>query len=228
MNDLAHVIVLRYVALGLRYILCCEIRTCSVVLKRAPGGGRKPGELGLKSATLSLRLPKGMRVSLAAAATRNKRRSVSEEIVLRLRSTLVRDRGEDDQPQHVRPLSKVVALIALGLEARTKLRWNEDRYTQEQLSKGIDLFLRTYSRGEAVVPPAVRAEAARNPADTFLIERLGELVAGGIIALLKFPPKPPEQDLGPGMHYPESWWSLWETEQDLRGFTDKSPRRKHK
>jgi len=197
--------------------------------RRAPGGGRKPGELGLKSDTLSLRLPKDMRVALAAAATRNKRRSVSEEIVLRLRSTLVRDRVEDDRPRHIRALLEVVARIALGLEIRTGRPWVDDRYTQEQLSKGIDLFLYTYSRGEAVVPPAVRAEAARNPEDSFFIERLGVLVAGGIISLLKLPPKPPEYDLGPGIYYPESWWQFWELEQDLRRFTGpKSLRRKHK
>jgi len=198
--------------------------------KRAPGGGRKPGELGLKSATLSLRLPPDMRVALAAAATRNKRRSVSEEIVGRLRSTLNRDRGEADRPRHIRALSEVVVDFALGLEARTGLLWNNDRYTQEQLSKGIDLFLYTYSRGKAVIPPAVRAEAARNPEDTFFIERLGEMVAGGIISLQKSAPKPPESEkaLKPGEEYPEIWWRLWQREQDLRGFTARSPRRKHK
>jgi hypothetical protein len=199
--------------------------------RRAPGGGRKPGELGLKSATLSLRLPKDMRVALAVAATRNKRRSVSEEIVLRLRETLVRDHGEDDRPRHIKALSEVVARIALALEQRTKLPWIEDRYTQEQLSKGIDLLLYTYSRGKAVIPPAVTAEAeARVPAEAreHYVAQLGESAAGGIISLLRLPQKPPERDIGPGMYYPESWWSLWEIDQDLRGFTGKLLRRKHK
>ena len=194
------------------------------IRRRASGGGRKPGELGLKSANLSLRLPPYMRVALAAAATKNKRRSVSEEIVLRLRSTLLRDRGEADQPRHIQDLLTVVAWIALGLEAWTKLPWNEDRWTQEQLSKGVDLFLHTYSQGKAVVPPAVRAEAARNPEDSFFTERLGESVAGGIISSLRLPQKPPETDLGPDMHYPESWRQRWEIDQRLRKFT----RRKRK
>jgi hypothetical protein len=204
--------------------------------RRRPGGGRKPGELGLKSATLSLWLPPDMRAALAAAATRNKRRSVSEEIVLRLRSTLVRDRGETDQPRHIRDMLDVVAWIALGLENRTELPWNEDRYTQEQLSKGIDSFLYTYSRGKAVVPPAVRAEAARNPEDTFFIERLGELVAGGIISWLRLPRKPPEMEEeirlmkqgNPPIYYPPDWRHRWEIDQNLRGSTDKSLRRKKK
>jgi hypothetical protein len=197
------------------------------IRRRALGGGRKPGELGLKSANLSLRLPPYMRDALAAEATRNKRRSVSEEIVRRLRSTLLRDRGEADQPQHIQDLSTVVAWIALRLEAWTELPWNEDRYTQQQLSKGIDLFLYSYSCGKAVVPSAVRAAAAKNPEDTLFTERLGEVVAGGIISELRFP-KPPEHDLGKEVYYPESWRQGWEIDQRLRGFTAKSPRRKHK
>jgi hypothetical protein len=185
--------------------------------KRAPGAGRPPGELGLKGATLSLRLPQDLRDRLVAAAKRNKRRSVSEEIVLRLRATLDRDWSEGDRPLHIQALSKAVARIAVGLEARTKRPWNDDRYTQEQLSKGIDLFLYTYSRGEADVPPAVAAEAARDPEDTYFAARLGEMVAGGIISSLKFAPKPLEREWS-DIKYPDSWRSLWEIEQDLKGF----------
>ncbi len=188
--------------------------------KRAPGAGRKPGELGLKSATLSLRLPQNMRVALAAAATRNKRRSVSEEIVRRLHSTLVvRDKAE--RPPHIRGLLGAVALVALGLEQRTERRWVEDRYTQGQLSKGVDLLLYTYSRGEAVVPPAVIAEAeARAPAEAreHYAAGLGESVAGGVISLLKSTPEPLEEGPWPGTpgtYYPESWWAPWALERDL-------------
>jgi hypothetical protein len=110
----------------------------------------------------------------------------------------------------------VVARIALGLEQRTGRPWIEDRYTQEQLSKGIDLFLYTYSHGEVVIPPAVTTEAARDPTDTFFVERLGESVAGGIIALIKSTPEPPQKELGPGVYYPESWWGPWQLEQDLK------------
>jgi hypothetical protein len=202
--------------------------------RRRPGGGRKPGELGLRSANLALRLPPWLRAKVVAAANRNKRRSVSEEIVLRLNSTFLRDREEVDRPRHVSALSEVVARIAMRLEAWTQRPWNEDRYTQEKLSKGIDLFLYTYSRGEAVVPPAVRAAAVRNPEDTFFAERLGEMVATGIISSLKLPRRPPEMEERrlmeqgrPPMYYPERWQQDWEIEQDLRGFT-KPVRRKHK
>src|SRR5262245_29815801 len=119
--------------------------------KRAQGAGRPAGELGAKRATLSLRLPTRIQVQLVAAKEKNKRRSLSEEIMLRLDSTLARDRSED-RPRHVRALSEVVARIVMALERRTKLLWVEDRYTQEQLSKAIDLFLYTYSRGEVLIP----------------------------------------------------------------------------
>jgi hypothetical protein len=142
--------------------------------KRAPGAGRPPGELGAKHATMTFRLPPGMRVALKAAADK-KERTLSEEIVIRLRASLTRDRKEDSWPLHIRGLSKVVAQIAFALEQRTKRPWVEDRYTQEQLSKAVDLFLHTYSRGEAAVPPAVAAEADRT-ADTLLVDRLAEIL----------------------------------------------------
>jgi hypothetical protein len=191
--------------------------------KRAPGAGRPPGELGAKRATLSLRLPTRIQAELVAAKEKNKRRSLSEEIMIRLDSTLARDRGED-RPRHIRALSEVVARLALALEGRTKRSWVEDRYTQQQLSKAIDLFLYTYSRGEAVVPPTISAAASRDPADTFFADRLGESIAGGIISLLQMPPKPPETEeeirlMKQGnrpIYYPESWWGPWQLEQDLK------------
>src|SRR5262245_48383546 len=191
--------------------------------KRAPGAGRPAGEFGAKRATLSLRLPTRIQVELVAAKKKNRRRSLSEEIMLRLDSTLARDRSED-RPRHIRALSEVVARIAMALEGRTKLLWVEDRYTQEKLSKAIDWFLYNYSRGEAVIPPAIKAEAARNPADTFFVDRLGETVAGGIMAFLTMPPEPPktEEEIRlmrqgkPPLYYPESWRALWQLEQDLK------------
>jgi hypothetical protein len=191
--------------------------------KRAPGAGRPAGELGAKRATLTFRLPPSMRVALTAAAKKKGRRSLGEEIVIRLDASLRRNRKEDSWPLHIRALSKVVAQIAFALEQRTKLPWIEDRYTQEQLSKAIDLFLWTYSRGEAATPPAVNAEAARNPTDTMLVDRLGEIVAGGVIAWLKSIPEPlPQEALAKikysdeEIEYPEAWWSFWNTERNLQ------------
>jgi hypothetical protein len=190
--------------------------------KRAPGAGRPPGELGAKRATLSLRLPTRIQAELVAAKEKNNR-SLSEEIMVRLNSTLARDRGED-RPRHIRALSEVIARLALALEGRTKRSWVEDRYTQQQLSKAVDLFLYTYSRGEAVIPPTVSAAATRDLADTSFADRLGESIAGGIISLLQMPPKPPETEEefrlmkqgNPPIHYADNWWGLWQLEQDLK------------
>jgi hypothetical protein len=172
--------------------------------KRAPGAGRPPGELGAKRATLSLRLPPHIRAALVAAQKKNRRRSLSEEILNRLSFTLLRDRDEHNRPGHIKALSEEVARIALGLEESTKRPWNEDRYTQQQLSKSIDRFLCTYSYGELVVPPAIKAEEA---------DRLGETIADGMIAVLKTTPEPPKEL---GLQYPSSWWAPWQIEQHLK------------
>jgi hypothetical protein len=116
--------------------------------------------------------------------------------------------------------------LARGLEQKTERAWVEDRYTATQLSRGIDLLLYTYSRGEVVTPPAVAAEAeariARHPEDTRFIDQLGEIEAGGLISALKATPNPPDKDMGPKIYYPESWWGLWQIEQDLNS----KPRRR--
>jgi hypothetical protein len=191
--------------------------------KRAPGAGRPPGELGRKSAVFSLRLPPDMRVALVAAAKKNER-SFSEELVLRLNRTLTHERGETERPPHVRALAETVARIALGLEHETERAWIDDRYTAQHLAKGIDLFIYSYSRGEAVVPPAVTAAAEARPpeARSGYAAELGETVAGGIISLLKITPAPPTQawpardGIGKPIYYPESWWAPWQLEQDLK------------
>jgi hypothetical protein len=186
--------------------------------KRAPGAGRPPGELGAKRATLSLRLPPNMRVELTEAAKKNKRRSLSEEIMLRLRLSLDRDHGEADRPRHIRALAEVIARIALGVERATGCAWISDRYTAEQLAKGIDLFIYTYSRGDVVAPPAVVAAAEDRPpaARVTYVAQLGENEASGIISLLKATPEPPKWEPRPTLQYPSSWWGPWQLEQDLK------------
>lgn len=188
--------------------------------KRATGAGRPPGQLGTKSRTFSLRVPPDMWKALSEAAKKSGSRSTSEEIVARLRWSLGRDRS--DRPRHIRALAEVVARIALGLEQKTGRLWIEDRYTAEQLSKGVSLFSYTYSRGERVIPPAVTAAAQAMPLEMpdMYADQLGETEAGGIISLLKSTPAPPQQEwpitpLGYRIYYPESWWAPWQLEQDL-------------
>jgi hypothetical protein len=204
------------------------------IRKRAPGAGRPPGEQGTKSSTFSLRVPPDMWIALSEAAKRNKRRSTSEEIVQRLRGTLIRDRSDADRPRHIRALSETIARTALGVEQKTERAWIENRYTAEQLLKAITLFIHTYSHGDNEIPPAVTAAVEALPAeirDTYdYAARLGESVASGIISLMKSTPAPPKQEwpvtsLGYQIYYPESWWGPWQLEQDLKP-TPKSRRKK--
>jgi hypothetical protein len=59
--------------------------------KRAPGGGRKPGEFGKLGAVMSLRLPEKLRAKLKRAADRNGR-TLSGEAISRLNASFG---GED-------------------------------------------------------------------------------------------------------------------------------------
>jgi hypothetical protein len=159
-----------------------------------------------------------MRLALVAATKKNKRRSLSEEIMLRLRSTLRRDGNDADRPRHITALSEVVARIALDLEGVTNCPWIENRYTADQLSKGIELFIYHFSRGEITVPPTVAAAAESWPPekrDTYP-GQLGEMVTGAIISLVHRKPEPPKQQWPPGAHYPDSWRAYWQLEQDLK------------
>jgi hypothetical protein len=186
--------------------------------KRAPGAGRPPGEVGVKSATLSLRLPPDMRTALVAASERNKRPSLSEEIVLRLRSTLGRDRNAD-RPRHIKALAEMIVLAALGIERVTGRPFNEDRYTALELAKAIDLLLRQYSpKTEAVVPPAVVAAAKAMPAQMSgaYPTQIGVIEAGAVISQLESTPNPPVRKLPPGIYYPESLWGAWQVRENLK------------
>jgi len=56
-----------------------------------------------------------------------------------------------------------------------------------------------------------------------LVDRLGEIVAGGVIAWLKSIPEPlPQEALAKikysdeEIEYPEAWWSFWNTERNLQ------------
>ncbi len=196
-------------------------------MDRARKRGRPAGELGVKSATLSLRLPPYLRAALVTAAERNKRRSLSEEIMFRLRSTFDRDR-DADRPRRIKALSEMVELVALGIEQATERRFNEDRYTAEQLAKAVELLLWKYSpqaeaapQTKAEIPPAVVKAANTMPAqvrDTYP-DQLGVIEAGAIIALLEGRLRPPHPDIKaehwPPKGYPESWLALWQARNDL-------------
>jgi hypothetical protein len=148
------------------------------------------------------------------AAAENKR-SLNGEIMLRLHSTLRRDRDSHRQ-RHIKALSEMIELAALGIERSTERRFTEDRYTAEQLVKALDLLLWQYSpKTEAVPPPAVVA-AAKTLGDP---SQLGVIEAGTVIALLDGrlgPPGTEDLRLWPPNNYPESMWGLWQVRNDLK------------
>jgi Arc-like DNA binding dprotein len=55
--------------------------------KRAPGGGRRPGELGKLGEVISLRLPEKLKAKLHRAAVRNGR-TLNAEVVWRLNKSV--------------------------------------------------------------------------------------------------------------------------------------------
>jgi hypothetical protein len=185
--------------------------------KRAPGGGRKADEFGRKDTQFSLRIPRKDAAALTAKAEVNGR-SLSSEILRRLRGSLNQERVEADQPPYIRGLTNAVAWIALGLQQKLK-PWNQDRDAAGELAKGIAFFLRHYPPGETVVPPSV---------DTFPTG-LGEMVASGLIMQLEITPEPPAQEQPRPFEMHESWWGIWQMRQDLKSTKQaRSKPRRHK
>ncbi len=177
--------------------------------------GRPSDELGTKSATLSLRIQPTIRKLLAGAASKN-RRSLNKEIISRLRSTL----GREERPRHIRALSEVIELAVLRIERATGRQFNEDRYTAEQVAKGIELLLRVSSpETEAVPPPAVVARVKANAPGQYLSDTsaLGTTEAGMVSSLLEMTAPPPlQEEHWPPMRYPEEWWGLWQVREHLK------------
>jgi predicted DNA-binding protein len=62
--------------------------------RRAPGGGRKPGEFGKLGAVMGLRLPDKLKEELEQAAEESGR-SLSGEMIWQLSTALARERGRE-------------------------------------------------------------------------------------------------------------------------------------
>jgi len=187
------------------------------VRKRAPGAGRPPGRL--KGATLSLRLPKDLREDLLNAAERNKRRSVSEEIFLRLQSTLVRDRGAAERPPHIAALLEGIANVVARIEKVTQREWHQDQFTAEHVGKGISQWIkeirafREFSPPDKPldIPPAAVAVAKSRPYLSLpgYLDHLGEFEANIVATAILGTPEPGPSSRVEEGRYPNSWWSYW-------------------
>jgi hypothetical protein len=78
--------------------------------KRAPGGGRKPKGPAPMRSQLTIRIPEDTRTQLEAAARRN-RKTLSDELLWRLRSSFSRERDERRDPA-MRGLCHLIAELA--------------------------------------------------------------------------------------------------------------------
>jgi hypothetical protein len=86
--------------------------------KRAPGGGRRPGEFGKLEAVMSLRLPEKLRAKLKRAADQNGR-TLSGEAITRLNKSFGGPEGPDLY-QSVRKLNSMNDEIQLMLKQLLK------------------------------------------------------------------------------------------------------------
>jgi predicted DNA-binding protein len=87
--------------------------------KRAPGGGRKPGEFGRLNAVMGLRLPEELRDRLRLEAKRNGR-TLSGELIFRVKESFDPERSIRDLSFTMRDLSKKLARLKRDLASKQK------------------------------------------------------------------------------------------------------------
>jgi hypothetical protein len=156
-----------------------------VVRKRAPGAGRKPrGPIGEKTATLSTRITEETRKALDLAA-REHGISLSQEVEIRLQSSLARDQRED-----VQALGEVLVLVLQLVERATGKKWLDDAFTSHALRVAITMLLNHFGpREPPVVPPGVEKAATAMPApfaqQYSTPQGVGETEAGRVITMIE-------------------------------------------
>jgi hypothetical protein len=118
--------------------------------KRAPGGGRKPIGPRVARAQLSLRMPDDLRTELeAAAATRG--RSLTQEMLGRLRESLARERIDRQDPA-MRALCFLFQDLAETIHARQPeirrdFKWHRNPFMFRAFKLGVAKLL------DALEPP---------------------------------------------------------------------------
>ena len=137
--------------------------------KRAPGGGRKPkGEFAGLPSPLSVRMPADMRAQLEAAARRSGR-SMSQEVLRRLNSSLSRERNEAGD-RATRALCFLISSLAYAVHWNMP-NWRSDRFLFRAVKIGIGKLL------DALPEPTGEMETPRfrtAHADTLLGKSPGE------------------------------------------------------
>jgi len=180
--------------------------------KRAPGAGRKPrGEFQGKSAVLTTRITPETRTDLDRAAKRSGR-SLSQEVEVRLRSSIEKVRSID-RSRHIRALGEAVMLVARYIERATEKHWHEDAFTGQAIRQGCE-FLNSHfaPRGTPTTPVSIAEAAARRPGgkagDAHLV---GCTEAGKVISMIESWSNRSFQDevvasaRSTGGYFPEEW-----------------------
>jgi hypothetical protein len=116
-----------------------------MVQKRAPGGGRKPIGPTVARAQLSVRMPDDLRTELEAAAAK-RGRSLTQEMLWRLRVSLNRERI-DRQDQVMRALCFLFTDLAEKLHSRQGGKWHRDPFTYRAFKLAVAKLL------DALEPP---------------------------------------------------------------------------
>ena len=140
--------------------------------KRAPGGGRKPSPL-TPTAQLTVRMPDDLRGELEAAAhKRGGGRTLTDEVVARLRSSLSRERDDERDPA-LRALNFVVSQLAervsggslladRGLRSEAQKKWRTDPFLFRAFKFAVGKLL------DALEPP--KRESALSEAELAAIK----------------------------------------------------------
>jgi hypothetical protein len=170
--------------------------------KRAAGAGRKPsGPLDGKNSTFTTRIRSDTRKQLDRAA-RQKDRSLSQEVEIRLRESFNK---EGNIPSHIQSLSLAISSLAMDIESRTGESWREDAFTCDALRNGVEFLIASLAPGGEIVASAhLMKSVARSPSsfqETFRDPALlGCFLAGALIHAIENAPLSANEM--PGLTFP--------------------------
>ena len=156
--------------------------------QRAPGGGRKPkGEFAKLGSPSSIRLPPEMRDQLEAAAQRSGR-SLSQEMLARLDSSLNRDRNKAVDPA-MRALCFLISSLARSIHWN-KPNWRADPFLFRAIKIGIGKLLDALEPGgEMKLPGFWRAcvDYWDGSGENEVLAKARDVLLAGIIPAIQSP-----------------------------------------
>jgi len=187
-----------------------------VARKRAPGGGRKPkGPYRGKSVTITTRVTPDTRVALERAGAK-KGHSLSQEIEIRLRQSLLR---RANAPVHVGALLYGMSLLVDEIERDTGKRFIDDAFTGEAVRSALESLIYHFAQrptGPFQVPADVDRMASKMQSSLQAPLRdpsmFGQTKAGLYITLIENARSPDE--IAGRVLRPDRW-GFWQILSDL-------------